>query len=342
MFIFKNLADVGMFLQSSDGNDGGGGGQKALIRDLLGLSEEPSEPTKPAEPTEPTEPTEPSEPTEPTEPTEPEPSDEPAEPTEPEEPAEPVEPSEPDEPAEPAEPEEPAYDPEYVRKLEQEINRLAQMLSGEVPTTEPAGPDSPPSPAEPAQPTLPAQPVSPQEPAAPTAPVAPVQLQDFIDDETFEEIRVDRTKFNEVLNKVGQHYTQFAVQEALRQSLPVIVEQARQVSSAQIMLGEFWKQNEDLEPFRPYVELTIRQTAATNPQKPLLEILEETERKVREALRKERQKNDNPGAPVKKVSVKPPFARTPGGRPSGRPQKLEGIQKDIAEMIQFSKEQGYK
>lgn len=217
------------------------------------------------------------------EPTEPQPQEE--TPTEPQ-PTEPVQ-----EPSAPAEPQtaEPSAEDDITSLRQQLAEAQMELLKYRNAPAQPAPAVAPQAPQAP-QPQL----------QAPTQPQNPLQFEipktanevtnlDFIGQEDHISILEDRTKLNNLLNKVATVAFNAAVtasQERILRQIPSVVETT---ASQQLRISEivsnFYNSNKDLEPYKPAVSMAAMKLHNENPNMPLEEMLTKAAEETRKVLR---------------------------------------------------------
>lgn len=150
-------------------------------------------------------------------------------------------------------------------------------------------------------PAQPAPAVAPQsQPQAPVQPQNPLQFEipktanevtnlDFIGQEDHISILEDRTKLNNLLNKVATVAFNAAVtasQERILRQIPSVVETT---ASQQLRISEivsnFYNSNKDLEPYKPAVSMAAMKLHNENPNMPLEEMLTKAAEETRKVLR---------------------------------------------------------
>ncbi len=174
-------------------------------------------------------------------------------------------------------------------------------------------------------------------PAAPVvvpAEVKPLEPIEFVaDEDTLYQISRDPKKFNELMNKVMLETHNRAVQlttQNVLTSIPQIVGKSiQQATTIQRTADDFYKANEDLVPFKPFVMMVTNEVAAANPDKALGDILEEVATTSRKKLNlKERAV----AAVVKEDEQSPAFVKAQGTRKTPV-AKTVGLQGEIDDML---------
>ncbi len=133
-------------------------------------------------------------------------------------------------------------------------------------------------------PTPEPEPVPDPEPQPPAA----LEDQDFLGDTDPEDLVRDPAEFNKMLNKVfhqGIDNARKVLGEGVLRAIPDIVK-ANVVSMANLQKAseEFYKENEDLEPFKRVVGVVFEEIASDNPGKSYSELLPKVGDEVRNRL----------------------------------------------------------
>jgi lipopolysaccharide biosynthesis regulator YciM len=152
----------------------------------------------------------------------------------------------------------------------------------------------------------------------------PVKIEiDDLDDETFEKITDDPKEFKKYLLNFGSKVAEAAREEALR-SIPSMVEkQTKEKAKATQSAERFYKKNPDLVKYRDFVGYKANKIKSENPELDLDDILEKTEREVRQELNIEKQaKSKKKKSPLPRRTSK---TRKKGIKPSEFSKDLDKI-----------------
>ena len=196
-------------------------------------------------------------------------------------------------------------------------------------------------------PTQPAPTVAPQatqpQPQSPEQHQNPMQFEipktanevtnlDFIGQEDHISILEDRTKLNNLLNKVATVAFNAAVtasQERILRQIPSVVETT---ASQQLRISEivsnFYNSNKDLEPYKPAVSMAAMKLHNENPNMPLEEMLTKAAEETRKVLRirpTNSQRLRMPAQPVGSGKV--------GGDRLARPANLSEQEQQILDLL---------
>lgn len=226
-----------------------------------------------------------------------------------------------DPPTPPAEPEDDVT--LLQRQIEELTGKLMQYERGTPPPT-PQPQTPPPAPAPQPQQT-------PQFAIPQTA--SEITDVDFLGEGDHVAIMEDKTKFNQLLNKVVTVAFNAAVtasQERILRQIPQVVEttanQQRQIHS---VVEKFYASHKDLEPFKQAVSMAAMQLYNENPAMTLEEILNKAAEKTREVLR------IRPGGPRPRTPAQPVGGGRSGMDRTQVPGQLSPQEQQIMDLISF-------
>jgi len=158
------------------------------------------------------------------------------------------------------EPEEELTFDEEKEALRQEVELLSERLTGNVPDKE----------------------VKEASIAAPTiGPQEAAQALHFVDPETLESVLTNPDKFNKLISKV----VEVAAQRALAATPSIIRKQEDERNELIEATQTFYDKNKDLVKYHRNISLTAQQVKSLNPNFTVRQVLDESEKLVRERLR---------------------------------------------------------
>jgi hypothetical protein len=209
-----------------------------------------------------------------------------------------------------------AADNDLLRKQLNE--HAARMLGQTAPATLPVAVQTPVA-------QVPAAPVVAQAPAqvAPAA-AAPVPT-DWVTQEEYEAAMVDPKAFNQVLGRVAERATARALEQVFQYMPQAINENVQYQVSVQTMAADFYKVNDDLRPFAPFVGVVSNELQGQHPDWDWTKLFQETEKVARERLRLPKRQIPAAGAQPQR----PAFAKA-GARPAVQPATQGGIAGELA------------
>jgi hypothetical protein len=166
------------------------------------------------------------------------------------------------------------------------------------------------------------------------------------DEETFDAVLKDHNAFNALLTSVART----AVEQSLRLMPSVASQIVNQQVSMTTAVRDFYTDNADLEPHKQYVGFVSNEVTSAHPDWNLTQVLQETEKVVRERLRLARRAENAPpppnnaGAPpqngqqpsARTVPANPGFVPGGGGArrgPAATDGNLSGQEKQILDII---------
>lgn len=150
----------------------------------------------------------------------------------------------------------------------------------------------------------------------------PTQVVPFLqNDVQFDEVVKDHKNMNALLTAVRNS----AVEHMLRILPKATINLVKQQSVIQQATTEFYRLNEDLIPFKPFVGFVTNKVASEHPDWSLESILVETEKRSREQLRLAKVSGQMPGGtPTNTQSQAQGTERTPGRNPGFVPSGPSG------------------
>lgn len=240
------------------------------------------------------------------------------------------------EPAEEAEVWEPPSREEYTNLLAT-MNELAGRVGLQLPSGREIPKEVPKTPTE----EKPAE--TPEAKATPSKSEADIKVDipafepiDFkLTEDTLYELTRDPKKFNDLLNKVmmeaHNRATQAAVQNTLRSIPKIIGRSIQEATTVQKLADDFYKENNDLVPYKQFVMLVTNEVAASNPGKGLPEILPLVADETRKKLNLKKKAVTAEGS-RKIEEKKPAFVTSKGTRRSPAP-KLSKLEAEINDLI---------
>lgn len=164
------------------------------------------------------------------------------------------------------------------------------------------------------------------------------ESQEFVSEEEFDDIIQDRSKLNEVLNRVALESAN-ATREAILRQLPGIIDQStsRQLTVRQ-SIQKFYTDNPDLQEYGSYVGHIANKVRAEKPDAPMVTVLNEAGEQARKDLgiqkeakktEEERRKSDE-----EENNDQPAFAkRGSGPRSGGKNDDRSDFVKQADEML---------
>lgn len=186
---------------------------------------------------------------------------------------------------------------------------------------------------------------TPPEPEPEPEPEPPLTLdeQDFIGDLDLEELLRDPKEFNKLLNKLHTQMvttTRKVLGEGVLRSIPDIIRtNVTAMTELQKASDEFYKENEDLRPFKKVVAAVFEEVASEAPGKTYSELLPKVGDEVRNRLELHRKTaTETPAAPTPGDEDNPPRlprkkgrSATPKTKPSTDPllEELEDMNKSL-------------
>jgi len=153
------------------------------------------------------------------------------------------------------------------------------------------------------------------------------------DSDEFEELLQNPKELNKTLNTLLRKAVEIGRSSMLAEFPTLVERQVTSLTNINQLVQDFYNKNIDLVPVKPYVGVVANQIQTQHPEYPVAKLFEETERVVRESL----------SIPKKKEAVKskdkgnegddnPKFANPPGSRKPPK-LKLEGLAKEIHDLI---------
>lgn len=152
------------------------------------------------------------------------------------------------------------------------------------------------------------------------------------DEDKFDELLRNPKELNKVFNNLYKKAVEVGRTMALQEFPTIIERQVASMNDINQMIKDFYIENEDLAPVRPYVGIIASQIQTEHPEYTVSKLFDETERVVRESLGMK--KASKKAKPTEEGGKKeePSFASPPGARkPAGG--KLTGIAKEIQDLI---------
>lgn len=160
--------------------------------------------------------------------------------------------------------------------------------------------------------------------------------QDFIGDLDLDDLVRDKVAFNKILNAVyakGVNDSKQIATEGVLNSIPDLVRHNVDLySTLKEVSDNFYKENNDLTPFKRVVAAVFEEISAASPDKTYAELMKLTAPEVRKRLELHKQavKNtptEDKGKPPRLPGVKSGQRQTPSEKPS-----TSAIEKEISEM----------
>jgi hypothetical protein len=147
----------------------------------------------------------------------------------------------------------------------------------------------------------------------PAAEIKPLEFSELTEDE-FNAAITTREGLNKALRKVYELGVAHSIEQSMLKVAPIVQSQVQQYVAINNMVSDFYKNNEDLIPYRNFVGFISNQLASAHPDWGYAKLFEESEKEVRKQLGSALQKNaQEQGASANKAK-KPAFARPAGGR----------------------------
>lgn len=166
---------------------------------------------------------------------------------------------------------------------------------------------------------------------------APLVLDehDFVGDSDLDELSRDPKKFNKLLNDIYQKAvtdTRKVLGEGVLRTIPDIVKtNITMMTNLKKVSDKFYKDNEDLEPFRKVVSAVFEDVAAENPDKRFDEILNDVAGESRKRLGLQRKAENTNKDKNKDKPPKLPRKKGKAGRATEKPN-TEPLQDELDEM----------
>ena len=149
----------------------------------------------------------------------------------------------------------------------------------------------------------------------------------------FDEVVSKPEVFKQVLERAGEHMRETIQSQVVQAVTQIAGYQVQQQMALQNLTNNFWKENQDLEPVRPYVAKIASTIQSKRPDMPLQKIFEKTAEVARKNLGLKKPKGGG-GSPNPKRGNRPALVKTSGGvRKTKTAPKITGVQKQIADLI---------
>lgn len=167
--------------------------------------------------------------------------------------------------------------------------------------------------------------------------VVEFDAQEFVSEDEFDEIIQDRSKLNEVLNRVALESAN-AAREAILRQIPDIVDKTttRQMTMRQ-SIQKFYSENPDLQDYGSYVGHIATKIRAEKPDAPMITVLNEAGEKARNDLglqEQAKEKEEERRKDEKEKEDQPAFAkRGTGPRQGGKSDDRSDFAKQADEML---------
>jgi hypothetical protein len=168
----------------------------------------------------------------------------------------------------------------------------------------------------------------------------PIKEVDFLGDLDLDDLNRDPVAFNKLLNTIYTKGIEIArleslsSQEGILRSIPEIVKSNITVVSSIKKAGEaFYKENEDLKPWKKAVASVFEEVAAENPDKTYAEVLKDVGPKVRERLDLQKKANEPKDDKDPDDDTKPKLPRNKGNkRQTTKKPKTSSLESELDEM----------
>jgi hypothetical protein len=162
------------------------------------------------------------------------------------------------------------------------------------------------------------------------------QPQDFLKDVDFDAITQDPKALNKLLNAVAENASKSAQPAQQLDEGALIQNIGNRVSNHVLMVqavSEFYRENKDLESYKPLLGIITKDVQSANPQMGMAEVLAETEKQARKMLNVKKAGGSRApsGGKKNKSKKKPAFMSTP--KSSGSRQK-KGKTSKLASEVQ--------
>ncbi len=158
----------------------------------------------------------------------------------------------------------------------------------------------------------------------------PLKLEehDFVGDLDLDDLTRDKSTFNKLLNNVyskGVLDSKSVIGEAVLRAIPDIVKTNISImTSLKEASDNFYKENEDLAPFKKVVAMVFEEVAAKNPDKQYSEILGQVGDEARKRLNLQKQAQQKKDDPPPRLPQKGNGGKSGGGqKPNLSPMESE-------------------
>ena len=150
---------------------------------------------------------------------------------------------------------------------------------------------------------------------------------DFINEDTFEEIQSNPKKLNQVLTSVYN----MAVQNTYNNTPKMVDNMIKQRTYLNDKVDVFYKENDDLLPYRQFVGFVANELTSQNPDWELDAVFEKTAEQVRDRLGLKKKILDK----AKKANTKPAFAKAKksNSRDSANKPNLSEMEEQIQDLL---------
>ena len=169
------------------------------------------------------------------------------------------------------------------------------------------------------------------QPAQTPAPQTPVEVMNFLENTSIDDLLEDPTKFNAVLNQVSQQAEsraeKRAVQQVLRSVPELVMGYITRHSAMNRMVDDFYMENSDLANVKQTVAAVANDIHAKNPQLGVEEVFKQSADHTRKLLGLKKQAQ----TAVRRKPTKPAFAKAGGARQKA--PAVDPIQREINDLL---------